>query len=75
MYEKYLIMAREIMGRNYHRPEALGILNSLRKIANHPFMFFAFLDGPKKESTTYFKSDLFKLKCQTEYDLYKNAKK
>jgi hypothetical protein len=49
MYEKYLLMARDIMGRDYNRPEALAVLNNLRKIANHPFMFFAFMDGPKKD--------------------------
>lgn len=75
MYEKYLTMARDIMGRDLNRPEALAVLNNLRKIANHPFMFFAFMDGPKKDSSSAFKQDLFKLKCQTEYDTYREAKK
>jgi DNA excision repair protein ERCC-6 len=74
MYEKYLTMAREVMGRDFNRPEALGVLTNLRKIANHPFMFFAFMDGPKKERNNAFRQDLFKLRCQSEYDLYKKEK-
>ncbi len=48
-------MARDVLGRDFNRPEALAVLNNLRKIANHPFMFFAFMDSPKKDQSSTFK--------------------
>jgi hypothetical protein len=67
-------MAREYMGKDFNRPEALAVLNNLRKICNHPYMFFSFMDSPKNEKAG-FKADLLKLQCHTEYVHYQKLSK
>ena len=47
IYEKYLTQSRAYINSDFSKPEALGILTNLRKICNHPFMYFAFHDSPK----------------------------
>jgi len=47
LYENYLILARDYMKEEFHKPEAFGILNNMRKICNHPFLFFSYMESEK----------------------------
>jgi SNF2 family DNA or RNA helicase len=51
IYQRYLSLSRQYLNMDFNRPEALGIINNLRKICNHPYMFFAFHDDPTKQAT------------------------
>jgi DNA excision repair protein ERCC-6 len=69
LYEKYLTDCREFLDSDYNRPEALGILNNLRKICNHPFMYFAYHDSDK---ATGFK--MRKIETSYTYSLYRETR-
>jgi DNA excision repair protein ERCC-6 len=69
LYENYLRECREFLDSDYNRPEALGILNNLRKICNHPFMYFAYHDSDKG---TGFK--FRKLNVNPTYHLYRETR-
>jgi SNF2 family DNA or RNA helicase len=42
------------MEKDISKPDALNVLNNLRKICNHPYLFFAYHQSPKA-STSGFK--------------------
>lgn len=63
------------MDKDFNRPEALGILNNLRKICNHPYMFFSYIDGPKNSNNCGFKSELIKLNCSTDHTRFERLRK
>ena len=69
LYEKYLLECREFLDSDYNRPEALGILNNLRKICNHPFMYFAYHLSDK---ATGFK--MRKIDANPTYQLYRETR-
>lgn len=42
LYEKYLTLSESFLQKTDNKNEALCILNNLRKICNHPYLFFAY---------------------------------
>ena len=61
------------MRNDFSRPEALAVLNNMRKICNHPFIYFNYMESPKGQASN-FKTELLKLRCNFEYTTYKTAK-
>ena len=61
------------MKQDYNRPEALGILNNMRKICNHPFMFFSYMESDKGMNSK-FNAELMKHRCSTEFTKYSIAR-
>lgn len=55
IYEKYLRGSKEFLDNDFNKSEALAILNNLRKICNHPFMYFAYHEGPKTSKNIGFR--------------------
>jgi SNF2 family DNA or RNA helicase len=67
------LLARDYIKQDFTKPEAFAILNNMRKICNHPFMFFSYMESEKGMSSK-FNAELMKHRCSTEYTQYAIAR-
>ena len=54
--------------------KAFTIINSLRKICNHPFYFFNYHDSPESKFSSY-RYKFKNLEMTSEYQMYKELSK